>query len=308
MPTPEGWRVFVDRLPRGPARPEHQRLLDVGLADADPRRSLRSAARVLSELCGCAAIGFVGEARPGVVHAVELVPLAGGSSAGHGRLLVMLKLEDGASSVHTVELDRALLDDAGQLRRRQLVRLAGLLRDLTVGRSLVEAQDELRELLAAQQERLDHCMAEALRIGMLLCAASFDPLWMQVAGWGSLVSEVEGAGAGARAGELLAALEDYQRLAEILCQLLPEPGDRPRAAVHLDVGIERFAGALPFDADEAVVRSASGLTLVGCRLRLPHGSQSPPTGAVAVLGSPRMDYEAVIPLIEYAARAMTSRG
>jgi transcriptional regulator of heat shock response len=35
---------------------------------------------------------------------------------------------------------------------------------------------------------------------------------------------------------------------------------------------------------------------------------TPKTGAVALLGSPRMDWEAVIPLVEYAARAMLARG
>ncbi|MCA9701834.1 MAG: hypothetical protein KC431_30210, partial [Myxococcales bacterium] len=164
VPTPEGWRVFVDQLPRGAARPEHQRLLDVGISDGDPRRGLRATARVLSELAGCVAIGFVGEARPGVIRAVELLPLAGAGS-GRARVLVMLALEDGGSSVRTVELDRAVLDDAGQLRRGQLERISGALRELTVGRSLDDSRVALRELLAAQQERVDRSVAEALRIG-----------------------------------------------------------------------------------------------------------------------------------------------
>jgi hypothetical protein len=44
------------------------------------------------------------------------------------------------------------------------------------------------------------------------------------------------------------------------------------------------------------------LTVVGCRLPLPQFDGS--TGAVALLGSDRMDYASVIPLVEYAARTL----
>jgi len=49
---------------------------------------------------------------------------------------------------------------------------------------------------------------------------------------------------------------------------------------------------------------AFGLSLVGCRVP-PAGHER--TGAVALLGPDRMDYEAAIPLVEYAARALASR-
>ncbi len=335
VPTAEGWRVYVDELPRGStARPEHQRLLDVSLGDRqqDPRLGLRSTARVLSELAGCVAIGFLGETRPGVVRALELAALAGGSEDG-GRVLVMLGLDDGASSVRTVECDRELLAREGELRRVQ-----ELLRELTIGRTLDEAREQLRELLAVQEQRVDRLVAEALRIGLMLCVMSFDPLWMQVAGHGSLPGwaggEVavrrkpgaapqwsSGAGEGDSVTEILALLEDYQRLAEILCQLLPEPEAEPRASVRVDLSLDQLGqpgmsslGAPTLGVFPELPRP-SGLTLVGCRMRWrsPTSPASAPSGsvgavgAVALLGSPRMDYEAVIPLVEYAARAMAAR-
>lgn len=320
VPTAEGWRVYVEQLPRTPAPPEHRRLLDAGLESGrDARTGLRSMARVLSHLAGCVAIGFVGEPRPAQVRGLELVPLADGE----GRVLVMLGFDDGASSVRTVELQREVLGTEGELRRIQ-----GLLRELTVGRSLTEASRELRELLAVERERFDRCMAEALRVGLLLCVASFDPLWMQVAGQGSLVGPDGGVSAGPGAdpqsiAELLALLEDYQQLAAILCQLLPEPAGvrvgEHRAAVRLDLGLSQL-GAAGLGAGSSVGAGAglgtglavgAGLSLVGCRLRwggASEGEGPPATAAVALLGSPRMDYEAVIPLVEYAARAMAARG
>src|SRR5690606_31444164 len=192
VPTAEGWRIYVNELPRGDARPEHQRLVDVSLGEAsDPRLGLRSTARVLSEIAGCVAIGFLAETRPGVVRALELVPLAGGREHGEGaRLLVMLGLDDGASSVRTIECDRELIEHTGELRRLQ-----DLLRELTLGRTLDQARDQLRNLLDAQEQRVDRLVSEAMRIGLLLCVVSFDPLWMQVAGHGSLPGWLPGWGA-----------------------------------------------------------------------------------------------------------------
>lgn len=330
VPTPEGWRIYVETLPRGDARPEHQRLVDVSLGESadpsEPIRSvgagLRSTARVLSELSGCVAIGFVGQIRSGVIRALELVPLTGGAEDS-GRLLVMIGLEDGSSSVRTVEVGRELLARKGELRRLQ-----ELLRELTVGRSLEQARQQLSAHIEAQEQRVDRLVAEALRIGLLLCVASFEPLVMQVAGHGSLLA---GEGGEATASELLALLEDYQRVAEILCQLLPDTHHDPRASIRVDlVGSGVGLGALGLrghgGAALGVEGRLTGLTLVGCRLRWSGRDGAPgwskpdgfgrdgasgsdgTTAAVALLGSPRMDYEAVIPLVEYAARAMAARG
>jgi heat-inducible transcriptional repressor len=291
VPTPEGWRIYVEALPRGDARPEHQRLVDVSLGETvDPSEPLRrvgaglhSTARVLSELSGCVAIGFVGQLRSGVIRALELVPLTGGADDS-GRLLVMIGLEDGSSSVRTVEVGRELLARQGALRRLQ-----DLLRELTIGRSLEQARAQLCAHIEAQEQRVDRLVAEALRIGLLLCVASFEPLVM----------------------------EDYQRMAEILCQLLPDThlDADPRASIRVDlVGLGALTGLRGPAAPSGlgVEGPLSGLTLVGCRLRWsgarrgskPEGT----TAALALLGSPRMDYEAVIPLVEYAARAMAARG
>jgi heat-inducible transcriptional repressor len=347
VPTSAGWRIYVEGLPRSSPRPEHQRLLDVSLGDSgsDPRLGLRSTARVLSEISGCVAIGFFGEVRPGIVRALELVPLAGtteGSRPGmpgapSGRALVLMGLEDGSSSVRTIEIDGELFTRAGEMRRLQ-----DLLRELTLGHTLERARQQLRERLDAQEQRVDRLVAEALRIGLLLCVASFDPLWMQVAGRGSLLTR-DATSEGDSVAEVLTLLEDYQRVAEILCQLLPDAHADPRVSVRVDLALERL-GAL--ERHGAIERSgaiaggsgahggigmplvhavsdrereprASGLTLIGCRLRWSGPDAGPDagshagshtTGAVALLGSPRMDYEAVIPLVEYAARAMAARG
>lgn len=308
VPSAAGWQVYVESLPRSDARPEHQRLVDASLGAGGRIElaggggpGLRATARVLAEICGCVAIGFVGDPRTGIVEGVEIAPIS------QDRALVTLGFDDGSSSVRTVRLDAALLDGGAELRRLQ-----GLLRELTIGRSLDDAGFALRERLDAQAERLDHLVAEALRIGLLLCVASYDPLWMQVAGQSSLLRDgPEAESGGESLTEVMTLLEDYQRLAELLCQILPEPSDDPEAFIKVDVGSLAGPGLRPslvgvtFNNRDS---AASGLTLVGCRLRSARVTgRAHSTGALALLGSPRMDYEAVIPLVEYAARAMAAR-
>jgi transcriptional regulator of heat shock response len=164
-------------------------------------------------------------------------------------------------------------------------------------------------MLGREEARLDRLLAEALRVGLAVCtAAAMDPLRVSVAGQSSLPLAWGEAGH-ARLAEVLALLEDYSALAEILCQLLPESEDHaaPRVEVCVGAMTERALVA----PDSAWPPTAlPGLALVGCRL--PRGgargdAKQATEGALALLGPARMDYESAIPMIEYAARALASR-
>jgi heat-inducible transcriptional repressor len=122
----------------------------------------------------------------------------------------------------------------------------------------------------------------------------------------------------------------------VLDQLLPANADdeagAPRARVHVGVrGLPGFSGAGSGDPgpnptlDPILQRAEPGLSLVACRVpitgrvpmtgegRGPDGgpqlgpNRGPNRGVVALLGPARMDYAAMIPLVEYAARALAAR-
>ena len=113
---------------------------------------------------------------------------------------------------------------------------------------------------------------------------------------------------------MLGLLEDYSRLADILRQLLGarvgsglDGGDAPadQVQVHLDVNLH--APRVSSGGDSDSTDAGSNLSLVGCRVATAGTEGGDRTGALAVLGTDRMDYEAVIPLVEYAARALAAR-
>ncbi|MCA9714236.1 MAG: hypothetical protein KC468_06075 [Myxococcales bacterium] len=297
-PTPAGISAYVGALGRLEVPAEIRRVVDLAFTESvHGSESLRPAAHVLSDLGRCVAVTLVARDHGGVISQLKLVPLSGASA------LVMMNLDDGAGTVQRVRLDAGL---SGGTDLVALDRLEERLRWLCVGKTLQRARDELQLLLDAEEARLDHALAAALRVGLWMCmVASLDPLWVHVAGRGLLASVSDGEGALA---EVLGLLEDYHRLAEVLRQLLPARDDEeyPRAAVHVgaDVVLPHAVGSLT----GASPRLLAGMSLVGCRIPGSAGARGiGRTGAVALLGPDRMDYERVIPLVEYAARALATR-
>jgi heat-inducible transcriptional repressor len=324
-PTEAGLRCYVASLPSGrTAQPELITAVDRSLQRLreDPSRGMRAAVCVLSEASGCLAVSFLGTARDRRIAQVDVVPLVG------PRALVVLALEGGATHVQPVELDELRATDPGAAQRALQERL----RWLCVGRTLPEARETLLRRLHEHEAQVDRLLAHALRVALSLCAVSpLDPLWLSVAGQPTLARTVADAH---HLGDVLTLLEDDQRLAELLEQLLPAScgDDVPRARVHVGVralldGLYRAArpseaaglvdgGVPPGAAGDGPRRgddAGPGLSLVGCRVPVagvgpePGDGGGPNRGIVAILGPARMDYAAMIPLVEYAARALAAR-
>lgn len=287
VPTGAGMRMYVQALgalPPPSAGVCHA--VDVSLREiVHGPEGMRAATQVLSELVGCVAVTFVATGRRGIMKQVDLVPLQGAHA------LVVATLADGGSLVHPVTLDAQIVGDPSGL-----MRLQERLRWLCGGKTLDEARADLTRMWHEHEARLDRLLAESLRVGLWLCTAiGFEPLWVQIAGQRLLAGQAAASGGplpGGTLAHMLSLFDDYHALAELLCQLLPEPVGTPRAEVHVGTLAEPERGV------------PVGLSLVGCRVQ---PADEPRIAAVAMLGPDRMDYEAVIPLVEYAARALAAR-
>jgi heat-inducible transcriptional repressor len=290
-PTQAGLQQYVGELPTdGPVGPHVRQAVESTLWQMpDPGRGMRAGACVLAEVSGCLAVTFLGTATPDEIREVDVVPLVG------TRALVVLTLAGDQTRIQPVELAA----DAEDLQPADFDTLRAQLRHLCRGRTLTDAREALLQRLGEHEARLDHAVAQALRIGLLVCTAdAMDPLWMEVAGQPVLAARVADS---QRLGELLSLLEDDQQLAQVLCQLLPEPLELESMRAQVRVG----ADGLLRPTDEP---GPPGLSLVGCRLPVSASDGTPAKrGAVVLLGPDRMDYAAVIPLVEYAARALAAR-
>lgn len=284
IPTAEGLQFFIENLPdRDEPAPELLRIIESSIpSSGSTAHRLRTTTRVLSEISGCVAIAFFGQRRPRVLREVELIEL------GPGRGLAVSTSEDGARVVRRVELGQADSAPFAPVREQ--------LRSLLVGRTVSEAREHLQALLEDERARVDAVVALAVRLGLVLCGGyALDPLWLRVAGQPSLA--VVGDAALPDLARTLEVLEDYQRLAYLLCQLFPEGSEAPEVRVGVDLGA-------------TVAEPGSRiLSLVGCRVppQVARAASGAETGVLALLGPTRMDYPRLIPLVEYAARAMAAR-
>lgn len=300
-PSRRGLQYFAGRL-RGGASPGAEVVAAVEHSlrhlRADPpsgmARGMRATACVLSEVSGCLAVTFLGSTSEDRIEQVDVVRLVG------PRALVVLSMGGNAARMQPVDLEPiAAADEPDDAWRSMLERLQTRLRALCVGRTLAQAREELASRVHAHEAQVDRLLAEALRVGLAVCTTdAMDPLFMEVAGQPALVRSTIDLD---RLGDVLALLEDDQRLARVLCQLLPEP-EHGAVRAEVRVGAQGLV-AQPEDAD------APGLALVGCRLPVrpstrPEGAER---GAVVLIGPDRMDYAVVIPLVEYAARALAAR-
>jgi heat-inducible transcriptional repressor len=321
-PTLSGLEHYVRALPLDAApRPELARAVDRSLdGDAStPEQAVRAAVRVLAEVAGCVAVSFVADTRAGVVDTLELVPLVG------QRALVVVGFRTGSTSVHSVHVDG--LGEPSTELGGELLQLQTRLRRFCIGRTLEQAHAEIARLQHDAEARVDRRRAEAVRIGLLLCSlGAFEPLWLHIAGQSSLARELahqlcyepSRAGAGAeRVADVLTQLEDVRRLADVLCQILPASADAdPRAEVLLGgptLLASQAAGGRASDREDG---EPLRLAVVGCRLpaeaegtvgREGTGTASVRMGAVALVGVDRMDYVEVVPLVQYAAKALAAR-
>ncbi|MEM6996110.1 MAG: hypothetical protein AAF721_36725 [Myxococcota bacterium] len=321
-PTRAGLSYFVAELQAGPAetpRADVARAVDQSLRElrelrGGPRQGMRAAVCVLSEVSGCLAVTFVGGEQHDRVRSVELVPLVG------GRMLAVVEMEGGATHMHTVGLESVeslpnvaasasapVVGPSGEAPAA-IQRLRSELRRLCTGRTLPEAREEVLRRMAEREARVDRILSQALALGLILSSVGpIDPLWLQMAGGPMLA---RGGVDAARLGDVLALLEDDQRLAEVLSQLVGDAGGEqaPRAHVHVGAGgLLQPAAKSPDDAAADAPEDGPTLTLVGCPVPLAGGGAARATrGAVALIGPDRMDYASVIPLVEYAARALAA--
>jgi heat-inducible transcriptional repressor len=329
LPTAAGLARYVTELrPRvdGAApRRDLARAIEASLADPGVGQGgVRAAVDLLSGAGDCVAVAVIAQPRPGAVRGLHVVPSAG------GRAIVVLEF-DGAGAracVQPVSLDerRSYADE------RAVERLQQRLRELCVGRTLDEARTHLLEVIRDREVRVDEVLVDAIQLGLRVCAgAAYDPLHVQVVGQPALVRR-----AGGELGDDLAAvlglLEDVHRLADVLWQLLPPTAaDDPHVQVCLGPATEALLlargegpsagaawrggaasgssrGGRPSGAVAGLWagRAPAQLALVGCRVP---GAEQPDASraALAVLGPGRLDYASLIPLLEFAARAMAAR-
>lgn len=272
MPTDLGLRLFVDGMMQAQdlSAAEQAVLSAPAHAQGAIETVLDRASAALAGLSHCAGVVLVPPAEP-VVQQFSFVPLA------PDRALVVLVGEDGSIENRVVSLPPGVPPAA-------FIEAANFATARAAGRTLGQALIELRAEIAAERAELDALARDVVARGIAVWStdAAQRPV-MIVRGQAHLLD---------------AAAADVERVR----QLLDDLENKEALARLFDLARQADAVKL-FIGSETNLFSLSGSSVIAA----PWRAGGRVMGVVGVIGPTRLNYARVVPMVEYAAHALSQR-
>ena len=270
VPTPAGYHFYIETLMRQRAVPAQQRRYIDSRLDEIAGKAEDQVARtsqLLSELTHQVGVVLIPALGDTVLKTVEFIPVA------ERRVLCVVVSSTGF-------IDSKLVEVESPVSREDLVRAGNYLTETFTGLTLREVRDRLLKLMADERAQVDRLLGLALAL-----ARSSFPQGAQdvrVDGASELLSQPELADLG-RVRRLFEAFDDKARLVKLLNQCL------------------EGAGVRAWIGEDAELTSELDFALVATPYRV--GDQV--LGSLGILGPSRMEYDKIIPLVEYLADTLS---
>lgn len=271
VPTDQGYRFFVDSLLQLKApSAQDQALIEQGLAAQGVEERLQEAGKVLHNLSRHAGVVLIPRPSAVTLQRIEFVRLS------DERALAILVGSSGQVQNKLVLLDRPL--SAEELQQASNY-LNELFRSAT---SIEDVRGRILQELDQERTQYDDLAARALRLGAQATDVSSAER-VVIEGQGSFLEAPEFAEDVRRMKALFKALDDKHKLLSLL--------DRVQRAREMQI----FIGA------ESEFGSQGDVTLIAS----PYGTGEQVLGTVGVIGPTRLDYQRVIPLVNFTARVLS---
>jgi len=272
VPTNQGYRFFVDSLLqlRAPNTADQQ-LIQSGLAAATSgEERMTEAGKVLHLLSRHAGVVLIPRPSAGTLSRIEFVRL------GTDKALAILVGQGGQVQNKLVALDGPVTTD-------DLQKAANYLNELLPGAtSIEELRSRILQELDAQRMQYDQVTARALKLGAAATDVSSNER-VVIEGTGTFLEAPEFAEDVKRMRALFKALDEKHKLLALL--------DRVQRAREMQI----FIGA------ESEFGSQGDVTLIAS----PYGTDDQVLGTVGVIGPTRLDYQRVIPLVNFTAQVLS---
>jgi heat-inducible transcriptional repressor len=269
VPTDKAFRYYVDHL-AGAARIGFEDRSQIELHYSGRGRDIallmRDTPKLLSILTGQAAMVMAPCIESVELERVNFIRIR------EQEVLAVFVSTTGAVQNRLVTTDR---DHA----QGELDRMAGYLNESLGGRTLDEAREWIEAQLKLESARYDRFVRDALVLGEAITGRA-EAIEVYVDGSVQALEQPEFSDP-EKVRELLRALDDKTALLELLERSIREQG------VMVSIGSEN--------------PRLSGFAVVAAS----YVGGSKPLGSLAIVGPVRMDYERVIPLVEYTARALS---
>ncbi|HBK56735.1 MAG TPA: heat-inducible transcriptional repressor HrcA [Xanthomonadales bacterium] len=269
IPTPQGYRVFVDSLlqvkPLGEA--ERARLRAELAVGSGTQTLLGNVSETLSAMSRFVGVVTVPRREQFAFRHIDFVPLDG------SRVLVILVFTD-----H--EVQNRIIQTRRPYTSAELERTANYLNQQYAGRSLAE----IRRLLLAELRDCRYAMEQAMTATVELAEQALDPGRedMLVAGQSRLLGVQD--------------LADLDRLRELF-----DAFSRKREILQLLERTIRAQGVRVFIGEETGLAPLGDCTVVTAPYR---GGDGRLLGVLGVIGPTRMNYDRVIPIVQATAELL----
>jgi len=268
VPTPRGYRLFVDTLLTvQPVERQQAQIIEGRLQVAEPQRALQVAAQMLSQLSHFAGVVLTPR-RSATFRQVEFLRLS------ERRVLLIIVTPEG-------NVQNRILLAQHDYTPAQLVEAANILNVHFAGTSFDEARRRLGSELTELRAEIAHLMEAAVEAGSEAAEQSDQVV---VSGERNLLGVADLAGNLDRLRALFDLFEHKTRLMQLL-----EVSGRAQG-VQIFIGGE--SSRVPLDELSLVVA--------------PYEVDGTLVGTLGVIGPTRMAYERVIPIVDITARLLSS--
>lgn len=271
VPTASAYHLFIGSMMEArhvPARERRyiQENLKGGSADAD--RLMGTASHLLSELSSQVGIVVTPAMGETVLKAVDFIPVSG------RKVLCVVVSSSGF-------IDNKVIETEEEMPRAELVRISNYLTENFAGHTLREIRERLLRLMGEERAQMDGVLARTIELARSGFSVGENP-GVVVDGTSMLLSKPELSDV-QRVRRMFEAFADKARLVKILNQCLQGGG------VRVLIGED---SELTSELDFSVVAA-------------PYGVGERPLGTLGIVGPSRMDYETIIPLVNFLRETLS---
>ncbi|GAB4171290.1 MAG: heat-inducible transcriptional repressor HrcA [Geothermobacteraceae bacterium] len=271
VPTEKGYRFYVDTLLQvRQLTPKEQKQLSSSyqLRGHKVEEVLRDVSRSLSSISRYTGLVMAPRMETTVFRHIEFLPLS------QGRILVILVTHSGL-------VQNKIIETGEPLTPRELEQISNYLNRTLTGLPIHEVKEKIFAEMEREKARYDQLLAKTLKLSRQALQGNLDGE-VFIEGTSNILDQPEFANVETMR-ELFRAFEQKGRLIDLLT--------RSQQAE----GVQIFIG------------SETGLEGIdGCSLITSHYSNRRGTiGALGVIGPSRMNYSAVIPIVDYTARLLS---
>lgn len=273
LPTETGIRLYIDGLMQVGSLSQEERLsIETTCAATDRpfNEVLEQATNLLSGLSACAGL-VIAPKMTGKIKQVQFVQLA------PRRVLTVLVFQSGLVENRVIDTDQ-------DIPFTSLAAASNYLNARLAGKSIDEAHTDIRHEIAANKTQLDTITQRLVEKGLALAPAGGAENRIIIRGQSRLLEDVK-------------AIEDLER-ARLLMGYL----DQQQNILKLLGSIEEAEGVQIFIGTENKIFDQSGWSLVISPYR---DSSEKIVGAIGVIGPTRLDYDRIIPMVDYTSQVVS---